>query len=61
MTVLEKMAKYDVHRLIAVDADEKVIGLVSLSDIFRFLVLEPPQTAEPRGMYSICMRYKQNF
>uniref|UniRef100_A0A0N5AYQ0 5'-AMP-activated protein kinase subunit gamma-1-like n=1 Tax=Syphacia muris TaxID=451379 RepID=A0A0N5AYQ0_9BILA len=53
MTVLEKMAKYDVHRLIAVDADEKVIGLVSLSDIFRFLVLEPPQTAEPRGMYMI--------
>lgn len=48
MTVLEKMSKYDVHRLVVVDDEARVIGLISLTDIFRFLVLEPPLTSGPR-------------
>lgn len=30
-----------VHRLIVVDEDQKVIGIVSLSDILKFLVITP--------------------
>lgn len=49
MTVFERMTKHDVHRLVAVDEEMNVVGLVSLTDIFRFLVLQPPSTAGPRS------------
>ncbi|KAK7602449.1 hypothetical protein V9T40_008038 [Parthenolecanium corni] len=40
-SVLEKIVKAEVHRLVVVDKDEKVIGIISLSDLLVFLVLRP--------------------
>lgn len=32
---------FQVHRLVVVDKEEKVIGIISLSDLLVFLVLRP--------------------
>lgn len=42
MTVVEIIVKAEVHRLIVTDDEQKVVGIISLSDILRFLVLDPP-------------------
>ncbi|KAM3723806.1 5'-AMP-activated protein [Dirofilaria immitis] len=42
MTIVEMIVRAEVHRLVIVDGDKKVKGIISLSDILRFLVLEPP-------------------
>lgn len=52
MTIVEKIVRAEVHRLVVVDHDKKVIGIISLSDILRFLVLEPPIT--PPGSKMFC-------
>ena len=39
--VMETIVKAEVHRLIVVDNDVKVLGIVSLSDILSHLVLRP--------------------
>lgn len=39
--VMEIIVKAEVHRLVVVDADKKVLGVVSLSDILAYLVLRP--------------------
>ncbi|VDK67880.1 unnamed protein product [Litomosoides sigmodontis] len=44
MTIIEMIVRAEVHRLVVVDHDKKVKGIISLSDILRFLVLEPPVT-----------------
>ncbi|VDK67228.1 unnamed protein product [Onchocerca ochengi] len=44
MTIIEMLVRAEVHRLVIVDYDKKVKGIISLSDILRFLVLEPPVT-----------------
>lgn len=44
MTIVEMIVRAEVHRLVVVDDDKKVTGIISLSDILRFLVLEPPIT-----------------
>ena len=43
--VMETIVKAEVHRLVIIDSEEKVCGVVSLSDILSFLVLRPS------GMY----------
>lgn len=40
-TVMEKIVRAEVHRLVVVDEHEKVIGIISLSDILLYLVLRP--------------------
>lgn len=40
-TVMERIVRAEVHRLVVVDEDEKVIGIISLSDILLYLVLRP--------------------
>uniref|UniRef100_A0A914C034 CBS domain-containing protein n=1 Tax=Acrobeloides nanus TaxID=290746 RepID=A0A914C034_9BILA len=42
MTVIEIIVKAEVHRLIVTDDEQKVVGIISLSDILKHLVLEPP-------------------
>ncbi|KAK6101166.1 CBS domain family protein [Brugia pahangi] len=49
MKIVEMIVLAEVHRLLVVDHDEKVIGIISLSDILRFLVLEPPVTPPERN------------
>ncbi|KAH0550849.1 hypothetical protein KQX54_020973 [Cotesia glomerata] len=39
--VMEKIVKAEVHRLVVTDENEKVIGIISLSDILLYLVLRP--------------------
>ena len=41
LQVMEKIVKAEVHRLVVVDEDDHVDGIVSLSDILTFLVLTP--------------------
>ncbi|KAJ1373463.1 hypothetical protein KIN20_035864 [Parelaphostrongylus tenuis] len=38
--VLENIVRAEVHRLVVTDADKKVVGIISLSDILKFLVLD---------------------
>lgn len=40
-TIVQRLVVKTVHRLIVVDEDQKVIGIVSLSDILKFLVITP--------------------
>ena len=38
---MESIVKAEVHRLVVVDDENKVCGVISLSDILSFLVLRP--------------------
>jgi 5'-AMP-activated protein kinase, regulatory gamma subunit len=40
-TIMERIVRAEVHRLVVVDELEKVIGIISLSDILLYLVLRP--------------------
>lgn len=40
-TVMERIVRAEVHRLVVVDETEKVIGIISLSDLLLYLVLRP--------------------
>uniref|UniRef100_A0A1B6CIP9 CBS domain-containing protein n=1 Tax=Clastoptera arizonana TaxID=38151 RepID=A0A1B6CIP9_9HEMI len=40
-TVMEKIVRAEVHRLVVTDEEEKVIGILSLSDLLLYLVLKP--------------------
>lgn len=40
-TVMERIVRAEVHRLVVVNEVEKVIGIISLSDILLYLVLRP--------------------
>jgi 5'-AMP-activated protein kinase, regulatory gamma subunit len=40
-TVMERIVRAEVHRLVVVNEHDKVIGIISLSDILLYLVLRP--------------------
>lgn len=40
-TIMERIVRAEVHRLVVTDEDQKVIGIISLSDILLYLVLRP--------------------
>ncbi|XP_035739670.1 uncharacterized protein LOC118449331 isoform X5 [Vespa mandarinia] len=40
-TVMERIVRAEVHRLVVIDEDDKVIGIISLSDLLYYLVLRP--------------------
>ncbi|XP_074032736.1 SNF4/AMP-activated protein kinase gamma subunit [Leptinotarsa decemlineata] len=40
-SIMEKIMKAEVHRLVVVDDDDKVIGILSLSDLLLYLVMRP--------------------
>lgn len=40
-TVMERIVRAEVHRLVVVDENDKVIGIISLSDILLYLVIRP--------------------
>lgn len=40
MDVINKLVTHEVHRLIIVDEKDHVIGILSLSDIFKFIVID---------------------
>ncbi len=45
MTVVELIVKAEVHRLVVLNGEQRVVGIISLSDILRHLVLSPPISA----------------
>lgn len=40
-TIMERIVRAEVHRLVVVDEHDRVIGIISLSDILLYLVLRP--------------------
>ncbi|KAF5297712.1 hypothetical protein FQA39_LY12043 [Lamprigera yunnana] len=40
-TIMERIVRAEVHRLVVVDQNEMVIGIISLSDLLLYLVLRP--------------------
>ncbi|XP_049585047.1 5'-AMP-activated protein kinase subunit gamma-3b isoform X5 [Syngnathus scovelli] len=47
-TIIDRIAKAEVHRLVLVDAKDVVRGIVSLSDLLQALVLSPAVPSHPR-------------
>ncbi|CAG0885913.1 unnamed protein product [Cyprideis torosa] len=47
-TIMDRIAKAEVHRIVVVDSSNHVKGVVSLSDILNFLVLKPGREEEQR-------------
>lgn len=41
---MERIVKAEVHRLVVVDAEEHVIGVLSLSDLLNYIVIRPTKT-----------------
>lgn len=48
-TVIHRIVKAEVHRIIVVDDEDKVQGIVSLSDILIFLALRPHESETKRS------------
>ncbi|XP_072902285.1 5'-AMP-activated protein kinase subunit gamma-1-like isoform X4 [Hemitrygon akajei] len=46
--IIERLVKHEVHRLVLVDEEDVVHGIVSLSDMLQALVLSP---ADPKGQF----------
>ena len=40
-TCMERIVKAEVHRLVVVDSEEHVIGVLSLSDLLNYIVMRP--------------------
>lgn len=40
-TCMERIVKAEVHRLVVVDNEEHVIGVLSLSDLLHYIVIRP--------------------
>lgn len=43
---MERIIKAEVHRLVVVDNDEHVIGVLSLSDLLYYIVIRPTKTSQ---------------
>lgn len=44
--IMERIVRAEVHRLVIVDEADKVIGIISLSDILYYLVLRPMESVK---------------
>lgn len=53
--IMERIVRAEVHRLVVVDEDDKVIGIISLSDLLLYLVLKPcgENNGSPDGVTSV--------
>ncbi|XP_069162719.1 uncharacterized protein [Procambarus clarkii] len=51
-TIMERIVRAEVHRLVVVDEKRRVVGVISLSDILKELVLKPCNDVEPDGLRS---------
>ncbi|OQR67914.1 hypothetical protein BIW11_13233 [Tropilaelaps mercedesae] len=57
LQVMAKIVRAEVHRLVIVDDEEHVVGIVSLSDILTFLVLKPLDIERPTSRsYGVYVR-----
>lgn len=60
-TIMERIVRAEVHRLVIVDENRKVIGIISLSDILLFLVLRPSETSVSASTHNISLRSTELF
>jgi 5'-AMP-activated protein kinase regulatory gamma subunit len=44
---MERIVKAEVHRIVVVDNDEHVIGVLSLSDLLYYIVIRPTKISQP--------------
>lgn len=44
--VIDKIVKAEVHRLVIVDEEDHVVGIISLSDLLNHLILKPMGNGE---------------
>ncbi|XP_053629238.1 uncharacterized protein SNF4Agamma isoform X3 [Cherax quadricarinatus] len=51
-TIMERIVRAEVHRLVVVDEKNRVVGVISLSDILKELVLKPCNDVEPNSLRS---------
>ncbi len=42
-TVVDKVVSAEVHRIVIVDSEDRLVGIVTMSNIIRYLVLRPSQ------------------
>ncbi|KAK3883525.1 hypothetical protein Pcinc_012159 [Petrolisthes cinctipes] len=54
-TIMERIVRAEVHRLVVVDDKDKVVGVISLSDILKELVLKPCMDGEPGSLEAATM------
>ena len=47
LVCMERIVKAEVHRLVVVDEEEHVIGVLSLSDLLHYIVIRPTKTTPP--------------
>jgi 5'-AMP-activated protein kinase regulatory gamma subunit len=50
LVCMERIVKAEVHRLVVVDDDEHVIGVLSLSDLLYYIVIRPTKTTTATNM-----------
>lgn len=60
-TIMERIVRAEVHRLVITDDNSKVIGIISLSDILLFLVLRPSETSVSASTHNISVRSTEIF
>lgn len=60
-TIMERIVRAEVHRLVITDDNSKVIGIISLSDILLFLVLRPTETSVSASTHNISLRETELF
>jgi 5'-AMP-activated protein kinase regulatory gamma subunit len=41
---MERIVKAEVHRLVVVDEEDHVIGILSLSDLLHYIIIRPTKT-----------------
>ena len=56
---MEKLVKAEVNRLVVVDDDEKVVGIVTVSDIIHYLVLRHFTSTPARNMRAARVRQRR--
>jgi 5'-AMP-activated protein kinase regulatory gamma subunit len=50
-TCIERIVKAEVHRLVIIDNDEYVIGILSLSDVLQYIVIRPTKSEDPPAVF----------
>lgn len=49
--VIDKIVKAEVHRLVIVDEEDHVCGIISLSDLLNYLILKPMDCGKSGGIF----------
>jgi hypothetical protein len=56
-TIMERIVNKEVHRLVVVDAENRVTGIVSLSDILTFIILKQVEQQPPAAAQTLTQAF----